>query len=70
MGKSYNVYRDGQLIAEGLTNKAFTDNTVAPSTSYEYKVTEVVDGKETAVSEATTVKTKAKKRKRSTKKAG
>lgn len=34
----YRVYRDGKLIAEGLTGPVFSDRDVKPGTKYEYQV--------------------------------
>ncbi len=38
---SYNVYRDGQLVAENLTEPAYTDNAVEEGNTYCYTVTGV-----------------------------
>ncbi|AZS49214.1 hypothetical protein BpsS140_00021 [Bacillus phage vB_BpsS-140] len=41
MGQTYNVYRNGDLIAEGLTQKSYEDTGLDSDTTYEYKVTTV-----------------------------
>lgn len=38
---TFTVYRDGVLLASGLTSTTFTDQTVTPFTSYSYTVTQV-----------------------------
>ena len=40
----YNVYRDGQLLASGLTGLQYVDGSVTPNTSYSYSVTAVTIG--------------------------
>ena len=37
--ESYNVYRDGQRIAEGITETTFIDDDVVPQQAYRYTVT-------------------------------
>lgn len=39
VAESYNVYRDGQLIAEGLSEPTYTDTTVEADNTYCYTVT-------------------------------
>jgi chitodextrinase len=41
---TYNVYRDGQLIATGITATAYNDDSVAPNSNYLYAVTAVAAG--------------------------
>jgi len=36
---TYNVYRDGEKIASGLTEKVYTDTELTPETTYTYYVT-------------------------------
>lgn len=38
MEVTYNVYRDGVKVAEGLTDKTYTDAELEPDTTYEYVV--------------------------------
>lgn len=40
---SYNVYRDGELIAHGLTNTTFTDESAVQQQTYRYYVTGCTD---------------------------
>ncbi len=35
---TYNVYRNGERIADGLTKKTFTDTELSPNTTYDYQV--------------------------------
>ncbi len=39
MAETYNVYRDGNKIESGLTEKTYTDTALTPETTYEYHVT-------------------------------
>jgi hypothetical protein len=39
LAESYNVYRDGELIAQGLTETTFTDENLPSITTYYYTVT-------------------------------
>ena len=39
MANSYNVYRDGELIAQGLTYPTYTDEDIIPQQPYRYTVT-------------------------------
>ena len=43
MALSYNVYRNGEKIAEGLTEPTYIDNTAAAQESYSYTVTGETD---------------------------
>lgn len=67
MQTTYKVYRNGEVIAEGLTDKSFKDESVEPSTAYTYRVAKVTAAGEQFVTEEINVKTPAK-RKVSTKK--
>lgn len=53
----YNVYRDGELIAEEIEEKTYTDNDVESSTEYEYQVQAVNEVGESPLSEIVTVTT-------------
>lgn len=55
---TYNVYRDGNKIKTGLTEKAFTDAGLTPNTSYKYQVSAESGAGESELSEPITVKTK------------
>lgn len=41
MEVTYNVYRNGVKVAEGLTEKTFTDTGLDPNTTYTYHVSAV-----------------------------
>lgn len=38
---TFNVYRDGVLVASGLTATTFTDTGLTPNTAYLYEVSQV-----------------------------
>ncbi|HET9267373.1 MAG TPA: hypothetical protein VFO31_04390 [Vicinamibacterales bacterium] len=38
---TYNVYRNGALIASGLTASTYTDQGLSPNTLYQYEVSSV-----------------------------
>ena len=38
---SYNIYRDGELLAEGLTDSAYTDDTAENGVLYRYEITSI-----------------------------
>lgn len=56
MAKTYSVYRDNVKIAEGLTEKQYTDSPLQPDTEYKYKVS-VTEGGQEAFSDEITVRT-------------
>lgn len=57
MTTTYNVYRDGEKVASGLSEKTFNDTGLIPNTSYEYQVSaENIIG-ESELSDPITVKT-------------
>lgn len=39
MATTYNVYRDGEKVANGLTTKEYKDTNLTPATTYEYYIT-------------------------------
>ena len=43
MATTYNVYRDGERIAEGLSELAYTDNTASMPETHSYTVTGLTD---------------------------
>ncbi len=57
MTTTYNVYRNGNKVKEGLTETTFTDTGLTPNTSYSYQVSAVNDAGESALSEPLSVKT-------------
>lgn len=54
----YNVYQDGELIAEGIESKEYTVEGLTPNTEYSFSVSEVIGEKESERSEPVIVKTK------------
>ena len=54
MSETYNIYRNNQKIAEGVTAKSYKDEGLTPATSYKYKV-EAVNGDKTVMSDEITV---------------
>lgn len=57
---SYNIYRDGTKVKDGVTTTSYTDTGLTASTGYTYEVTAVgADGTETAKSNAVSVTTQA-----------
>ncbi|GAA0434443.1 hypothetical protein GCM10008934_24860 [Virgibacillus salarius] len=57
MTTTYKVYRDGNEIANGLTEKSFTDSELTPNTTYEYQVSAVNVNGESELSAPITVTT-------------
>lgn len=58
MTTTYNVYRNGEKIKTGLTEKTFTDTGLTPNTSYEYQVSAENSVGESELSDPITVTTK------------
>jgi len=56
---TYNVYRDGILIVQGIAGRSYNDDSVFPRTSYVYTVTAVANRIESAESTPLTVVTPA-----------
>lgn len=56
MAETYNVYRNSEKVAEGLTAKSYKDSGLTPATAYKYKV-EAVSGALTAMSAEVTATT-------------
>lgn len=54
----YNVYRNDELIAEGIEAKEYTVEGLTPNTEYSFSVSEVIGEKESERSETITVTTK------------
>ncbi len=54
----YNVYQDGNLVAEGIENKEYTVTDLTPNTEYSFSVSEVIGENESERSEPVTVTTK------------
>lgn len=59
MATTYKVYRDGAKVADGITEKTYKDTGLTASTKYKYEVSTVVDGAESAKSNAINVTTNA-----------
>ncbi|MCC2249082.1 Ig-like domain-containing protein [Virgibacillus sp. AGTR] len=57
MATTYKVYRDGNEIANELTEKSFTDSELTPNTTYEYQVSAVNANGESELSAPITVTT-------------
>lgn len=57
MSTTYNVYRDGEKIATGLSEKKFTDTNLSPNTVYEYQVSAENQIGESELSDPLTVRT-------------
>lgn len=57
MAETYNVYRDGSPVANGLTEKSYTDDDLTPSTNYDYFVTTENEYGESGPSNTITVTT-------------
>ncbi|MFK3936688.1 fibronectin type III domain-containing protein [Alkalihalobacillus sp. NPDC078783] len=56
---TYNVYRNGEQIATGLSVTTYTDTGLNPSENYTYQVTAVNDIGESELSEGLVVETEA-----------
>jgi len=54
---TYNVYRNDEKIATGLTEKSYTDTNLTPNTEYTYRVSAENSAGESELSESITVKT-------------
>lgn len=54
---TYNVYRDGEKVAEELTENSYTDTGLEPGTTYEYQVSAENDAGESNLSEKVSVTT-------------
>lgn len=54
---TYNVYRNGEQVASGLTDKTYTDTDVQPNTAYEYQVSAENEVGESELSEPIEVET-------------
>lgn len=57
MPTTYNVYRDNEKVASGLTEKTYTDTDLTPSTEYSYHVTAENEHGESGSSNTITVMT-------------
>ncbi|RWR06745.1 Ig-like domain-containing protein [Siminovitchia fortis] len=57
MATTYNVYRDGNKIKTGLTEKTFTDTGLTPNTEYTYQVSAENSVGESELSDPIKVKT-------------
>lgn len=53
----YNVYRDSEKIASGITDTAYVDNDVQPSTTYSYQVSAENEHGESDLTDVVTVNT-------------
>ncbi len=54
---TYNIYRNGNLLAEGIEGNSYTDTNAEPSTDYAYQVSAVNENGESELSESVTVTT-------------
>jgi uncharacterized protein YjdB len=54
---TYNVYRDGNKIKSGLTEKTFTDSGLTPNTEYAYQVSAENSSGESELSDPIKIKT-------------
>lgn len=54
---TYNIYRDGDKIAEDLTETSYTDTDLEPNTTYEYQVSAQNETGESELSETISVTT-------------
>lgn len=55
---TYNIYRNGNKIADGLMSKSYTDKNLTPNTEYTYQVSSEGVAGESELSEPLTIKTK------------
>lgn len=54
---TYNVYRNGEKIASGITEKTYKDTGLSPNTEYTYQVSAENSAGESELSDPITVKT-------------
>ncbi len=54
---AYNIYQDGNLIAEGIEKKEYTVEDLTPNTEYSFSVSEVIGDNESEKSDPVTVTT-------------
>src|SRR5699024_5856470 len=57
MTTTYNVYRNDEKVATGLTDKTYTDEGLEPNTEYIYQISAENEAGESELSEPTTIKT-------------
>ncbi|MGV2787611.1 hypothetical protein GNF98_18340, partial [Clostridium perfringens] len=57
MTTTYNVYRGGAKIKEGLTGTTFTDSGLTPNSEYTYQVSAVSESGESPLSDPLKIKT-------------
>lgn len=57
MATTYNVYRNDEKVATGLTSKSYTDSNLTPATEYTYHVTAENEHGESGASASITVTT-------------
>ena len=57
MSVTYNVYRDGEQIVNGLTSKTYTDTGLTPDTEYKYQVSASNEYGESPLSTVLTIRT-------------
>lgn len=57
MTTTYNIYRNDEKIATGLTEKSYTDTNLKPNTEYTYRVSAENSAGESELSDPITVKT-------------
>lgn len=57
MATTYNVYRDEEKVASGLSETSFTDTALTPGTAYTYYVTAENEHGESEASNSVTITT-------------
>lgn len=57
MSVTYNVYRDGEKIKDGIAEKTYTDTGLTPDTEYNYQVSAVNEYGESELSDSLSVRT-------------